>query len=157
MFERTLDHKQSRQKAPQQSPSMHQTPFFVFPTLESNKLLTLPDAKLINGLRNAVTSHERNAIQIAQTHNLIVKGRGSLLLPKTESANGYGFVVEPAWKTTVPQYTDFTNGNFTEDHQNSLELHDYHNLVERFSDNPARHYELAFIRAFGEFVLTHHA
>lgn len=156
MFKRTLDHEQTRQQAPQQSPSMHQTPFFVFPTLESNKLLTLPDAKLINGLRNAVASHERNAIQIAQAHRLAVKGRGSLLLPRTGSVDGYGFVVEPVWKTPIPEYADFTDNDITEDHQNPLELHDYRDLIERFSDEPDRRNQLTFLKAFGDFVLTHH-
>jgi hypothetical protein len=157
MFERTLDHTQSRQEAPQQSPSMHQTPFYVFPTLESSKLLTLPDGKLINGLRNAVTSHERNAIQIAQTHDLAVKGRGCLLLPKDEGLNGYGFVVEPAWKTTIPEYADFTTDDAMQDHPYNLELHDYRDLLEQLTDKPERRNELAFVRAFGNFVLTHHA
>jgi hypothetical protein len=154
MLEHTLDHTRKRQDAPQQSPSMHQTPFYVFPTLEHNMLLTLPDGQLMTGLRNAVTSHERNAIQIAQTHNLAVKGRGALTIPKEIAHDGYGFVVEPAWKTTVPTYAAFPIAGVTHEHQ--MELHTYQDLLERLHDQPERHNELAFVRAFGDFVLNHH-
>lgn len=155
MFERTTDHDRIRQDSPRQSPSMHQTPFYVLPTLENSKLLTLPDGKLINGLRNAVTSHERNAIHIARSHNLAVKGRGILTLPDDVKRDGYGFVVEPAWKTTVPEYADFTTNTDPESHEHTLELHNHHALIERLSDKPDRHHELAFIRAFGNFILSH--
>ncbi|HEV7952253.1 MAG TPA: hypothetical protein VGO98_02660 [Candidatus Saccharimonadales bacterium] len=157
MFERTLDHTRDRQDAPRQSPSMHQTPFYVFPTLENNKLLTLPDGKLINGLRNAVTSHERNAIQIAQTHKLAVKGLGTLTIPKETKHDGYGFVVEPAWKTTIPAYADFTAESAIGQHDHELELHTYQALLEQLHDQPERRNELAFVRAFGDFVLNRHA
>jgi hypothetical protein len=155
MFERTTDHDRVRQDSPQQSPSMHQTPFYVLPTLESNKLLTLPGGKLINGLRNAVTSHERNAIHIARSHNLAVKGRGILTLPDGPKNVGYGFVVEPAWKTAIPEYADFTTYTELDNHQHSLELHNHHALIEQLSDRPDRNNELAFIRAFGNFILSH--
>lgn len=156
MFERTLDHQQSRKESPQQSPSMHQTPFYVFPVIEHNKLLTLPGGELIHGLRNAVTSHERNAIQIAHQHDLTVKGRGSLILPNDDKHIGYGYVVEPAWRTTVPEFEDFSVDKHTGAHEKSLELHHYHELLEQFNDNPSQRNELSLIRAFGNFILTHH-
>ena len=155
MFEQTTDHTRMRQDSPQQSPSMHQTPFYVLPTLENNKLITLPGGRLISGLRNAVTSHERNAIHIAKAHNLTVKGRGILTLPKDENCNGYGFVVEPAWRTSVPEYADFSGGTVANDHPYDLELHVHQELLERITDNPDLTNEIAFIKAFGNFVLTH--
>ena len=156
MFEQTLTHQQNRSEVPQQPSNIHQTPFYVFPTLENNKLLTLPGGELINGLRNAVTSHERNAIQIARTHDLAVKGRGSLILPKDSDIDGYGFVVEPAWKTTIPEFTDYTTQSTPAYTKSALELHDHHDLIERLKADPDRQTELALVRAFGDFVLTHH-
>jgi hypothetical protein len=155
MFERTLDHQHDRKEAPQQSPSMHQTPFYVLPTLGHNNLLTLPGGELISGLRNAVTSHERNAIHIARMHDLAVKGRGSLMLPKEEKLDGYGFVVEPAWKTAVPEYADFTKNSQIGQHNKPLELHNYHEILEQLDDTPEHHNRIVLIRAFGDFVLTH--
>jgi hypothetical protein len=132
---------------------MHQTPFYVLPTLGHDSLLTLPGGELINGLRNAVTSHERNAIQIAQRHQLAVKGLGCLVLPENSDTKAYGYIVEPAYRTKIPEYADLTSGHIEPDHNFPLELHDSESLLEHLKDQPNRSAETTFLRAFGSYIL----
>lgn len=153
MFEQTTDHLRSRQESPQQNPGTHQTPMYVFPVINHDKLLTLPEGTLINGLRNSVTSYERNAIQIAQKHQLAVKGLGCLVLPENKDVIAYGYVVEPAYKTKVPDYADLTVGDADSNHDLPLELHHPESLLELLEDQPNRDTEAAFVRAFGSYVL----
>lgn len=137
----------------------HQMPFLVLPTLESDNILTLPNGKLIRGLRNAVTSNERNAIAIAGRHGIGAKARGSIILPSDQDIRAYGFVVEPAWRTVVPEYADFTQSPPNIPHNHSLELHSPKALLEQLEiqaeQEPDRQIDLAVVRAFGTFVLNH--
>jgi hypothetical protein len=161
---------------PEQSSDTHQTPFYVLPTLEGDKLLTLPGGQLIRGTRNAVTSSERNAIAIAGRYGLTAKARGGLVA--TEPMNAYGYVVEPAWRTPVPEYADLIQTDELAEHSHSLELHDRELLLARIEvevadiiearlHQPNDHDSLEhryrtrrtdgiFVRALGNFLLRHH-
>lgn len=68
------------QRAPQSTPSMHQTPLYVLmtPELKSGELLTLPDGKLLKGIRGSV-SIERNANHIV--NNMKVGDRSLDFIP----------------------------------------------------------------------------
>ena len=137
----------------------HQMPFLVLPTLENDNILTLPNGKLIRGLRNAVTSNERNAIAIAGRHGIGAKARGIIILPSDEDIRAYGFVVEPAWRTVIPEHADFTKSPQDAPHNYSLELHNPNALLEQLEQQveqePDRQIDLAIVRAFGTFVLNH--
>jgi hypothetical protein len=159
----------------------HQTPFYVLPTLEGNNLLTLPGGVLIRGKRNAVTSGERTANAIARQYGLTTKARGSIVV--AETVNAYGYVVEPAWRSIVPEYADFTQAIDQKPHDYPLELHNYGELLAHIEaeiktieeakakgEQPpeptqhtslenlqkARHLDSVFVRALGNFILTHH-
>ncbi|MFZ2836304.1 hypothetical protein D3C85_1356040 [compost metagenome] len=138
----------------------HQMPFFVLPTLENNNIFTLPGGNLIRGMRNAVTSHEQNAIAIAGRHGLGVKARGGLSLPIKPDVRAYGFVVEPAWRTAIPEYADFTHSSAQDPlHHYALELHEHEALLDQLEEEakqePVRQLDVAFVRAFGGFILNH--
>jgi hypothetical protein len=164
MFERTSDHQRGRMDAPQQSPSMHQTPFYVFPRFDKTKIVTLPDAQLIEGRRNAVTSDADNAIKIAQMNTLTVtelplnketnEKEGRLSLPMNNPGIGYGYVVDVAENKINASVADFTVADTQSAETNvSFELHDPASLLERYENDPDRQKAVAIVRILGAFML----
>lgn len=171
-----MPEQQPHTSTPERSSNTHQTPFYVLPTIEGDRLLTLPGGNLIRGMRNAVTSSERNAIAIAGQHGLTAKARGSLV--SAQGTNAYGYAVEPAWRTHIPEYADLTQTEQPVEHMFPLELHDRELLLARIDvevedilraklnqphnhDNleqlrQSRHTDGVFIRALGSFLLTRH-
>lgn len=153
MFERTLDHQRDRKQAPQQFPSTHQTPVYIFPKMNGGMLITLPEAKLIQGVRNGVTSNKQNAIKI--TKNIIpVEWLGELDLSKDSSVTDYGYVVEPVSEMRDKINTAYNlSDNLIADNDLPIELHHYRDLLEHVRNIPERQNEAALLRAFGGFIL----
>lgn len=181
-MEQTTDHLRDRQQAPQSSPSMHQTPLYVLmtPDQHSGNLLTLPGAELLHGKRGS-TSIERNAFHIVHSTQI---GSKALDFTPTAVAwigddesrkHGMAYLVERASESEKVKekknyaFIDLTHLEADQplpDHELPLELHDHQTLLRRLEricalrdeDNeqaPSRDAELAFVRAYGRYILQH--
>ena len=150
--------------APQESPSTHQTPFFVFPRFEQTKIVTLRNAQLIEGRRSAVVSGINNAIKIAEEKKLTVQEmppnketnerEGRLDIPREHLNIGYGYVVDVANDSKSDTPTDAAVVSSTQlDQSESFEVHAPEALVALYEKDPTRQKDVAIVRILGAFML----
>ena len=143
--------------APREPSAVHQTPLYVVAfTGEHMKhpdIITLPGARLLRGRRNSVQSIERNAKEIAASHQLFTSADRSLALPKDEAEGSLGYSVSRAHRSTMPPMADFRHTNITADHDLPVELHDYDQLIDFLESQPDRTLEARYLRAFGAYAL----
>lgn len=184
-MEQTTDHLRDRQPAPQSSPSMHQTPLYVLMTPDQNSgdLFTLPGGALLHGKRGSTSSIEKNAFHIIQ--NTRIGGKALDFNPTAVAwigdnesrEHGMAYLVERASESQIVkekkqhEFTDFRHLDPDQPlpaHNSALELHDHQTLLERLEllnklqanetkHAPSRDAELAFIRAYGKYILQHTA
>ena len=146
--------------APQPESNTHQIPLYVVAFKESltkdPSIITRPDMRLLLGRRVATRSIESDANEIARQHQIISSGHARLMVPfNNEEPYTQGYSVRRANHTPLPNIADFTRTDYEAEHGLSLELHNYSSLVEQLEQIPDRQLEAAYLRKFGDFILTH--
>lgn len=180
-FKQTDDHLRDRQPAPQSTPSMHQTPLYIFMTPEkhSGNLLTLPGGNLLHGVRS-MTAPITDASHIIRRSGITFTPKAAGFVHDSESRDhGYAFLVEPAWHSKLPKPVDYTGSKRFElipatpqPHPDApVELHHWTSLLARmqhlnyrrsqlnkFRDDesklPLHEAEEALLRSFGRHLLN---
>ena len=147
--------------APPKESNTHQIPLYVVAFKESAtkdpSIITRPGMRLLLGNRTATRSIEHDANKIARQHQIISSAHARLSLPfDKDEPYTQGYSVRRANHTPLPNIADFTRTEYEEEHGLPLELHDYSTLVEQLDQIPDRQLEAAYLRKFGDFMLTRH-
>lgn len=140
---------------------LHEIPLYVVafkePLTANPAIITQPGRRLMLGKRIVARSIERDANEIARSHQIISSAHTRLALPfNKEDPYTQGYSVRPADRTPLPNIADFTRQGYAEDHSLPLEVHAYSDLVEQLADMPGRELELAYLRKFGEQALSNY-
>ena len=180
-FTLTDDHLRAPLLAPQDTPSMHQTPLYIFMTPEkrSGNLLTLPGGNLLRGVRS-MTAPEKDAAHIIRRSGIDFTPKAAGFIHDAESReHGYAFLVEPAWHSKLPKPEDYTGSKRFDlipaspqpNPEAPLELHHWTSLLARMqhinyrrsqlnkfreeeSKLPLYKAEEALLRSFGRHLLN---
>lgn len=146
---------------PHPESNTHQIPLYVVAFKESEtkdpSIITRPGMRLLLGNRTVARSIEYDANNIARQHQIISSAHARLALPfNKEEPYTQGYSVRRAGHTPLPNIADFTRTEYEENHSLPLELHGYSSLIEQLEQIPERQLEAAYLRKFGDFILTRH-
>lgn len=160
-FKTIPDDQLQPSKVPLELSRTHQTPLYVVAFKESlskdPSVITLPGGHLMTGLRNATRSIERDANDIARRNEVLSTAYARLQLPEEGAFFSLGYSVRRAGRTPLPDIADFVNNPVVDEHGLPLELHAYSNLVERLDGLSGYELDVAYLRAFGAYVLKNAA